>query len=121
MLSGAAAQAAPINLLTNGGNDMALVGGEIVGWSETVGTNWTQRSSNPVAQAGSAYFFAGVGAGAELTQVVNVTSFATEITAGTQAFAFDGYVRSFNQVPIDSSHIRVSYLDSAMSTPPSSR
>ena len=96
-------------LITNPGNDLALVGGEIPGWTEVVGTNWTRRTSNPSPQAGTAYFFAGGGAAAELSQTIDVSALAAAIDAGLQRFDFRGYVRSFNQVNPDSSRIIVEY------------
>jgi len=101
------------NLIVNPGNDLALVGGEIDGWTEVIGNNWARRSSNPVPQAGDAYFFAGAGAAAELAQTVDVSSLASMISTGTQEFAFSGYVRSFPQSPLDTSRIVLEYLDGA--------
>ena len=51
------------SLITNGGNDEALVGGETTGWTEVEGGAWTQRSANPNPQAGMAYFFPSNGGG----------------------------------------------------------
>ena len=47
---------ASANLLINGGNDAALVGGEIAGWTEVVGSDWKQRDASPSPHAGAYYF-----------------------------------------------------------------
>lgn len=112
----AASVGAQANLITNGSNDDPLVGGEIQGWTEVVGTNWTQRSSNPVAHDGPSYFFAGAGASAVLSQTIDLSTFASGIDAGLQQFAFSGWIRSFNQVPTDSSRIVLSWLAADAST-----
>ncbi len=103
--------AAGSNLILNSGNDEPLVLGEIPGWVEATGTEWTQRSDNPKPQAGTAYFFAGSVPLAELWQDVDVSSLAAAIDAGQQAFAFSGHVRSFPQSPMDSSRIVLEYRD----------
>ncbi len=75
-------------LLNNGGNDELLVGGEIPGWDEIVGTTWTQRSASPSPQAGTHYFNPGAGANHELAQTVDVSAYASDIDAGVQFFDF---------------------------------
>src|SRR5207253_5416328 len=50
------------NLIVNPGNEEALAGGEIPGWTSAEGSNWTQVTANsgndfPQAQRGNAYFF----------------------------------------------------------------
>ncbi len=102
---------ADMNLLVNPGNEMALVGGEIPGWTEVVGSTWTQRGADPAPFEGSCYFFAGANATATLAQVVDVSAFATGIDAGVQAFDFEGYVRSWPQNPADAARILVEYRD----------
>ncbi len=99
------------NLLINPGNDLALVGGNIPGWTEVVGANWTQRSGAPVPHSGNYYFFAGVATSAELRQDVDVSSYATDIDAGLVTFDFSGYVRSYGDG--DRSRIVVEYRDAA--------
>lgn len=101
------------NLLRNSGNEEPLVAGKIPGWTEVVGTNWTKRSSDPSPFEGGAYFFAGAEAHAELRQDVDVSSYETTIAAGTQQFVFEGYVRSWNQSPADTSRIIIEYRDKA--------
>lgn len=110
----AAAATLPVhaaNLLINPGNEEALVAGEIPGWTEVVGTNWTQRSLDPVAFEGGHYFFAGAGPSATLRQSVDVSSFGTSIDAGLGAIAFSGQVRSWPQSPADTSNFELSFLD----------
>lgn len=116
VMSAALFLAAPLgataqNLVSNPGNELALAGDQIQGWTEVVGTNWTQRFSGPDPFEGNAYFFAGAGASATLRQDVDVTSFAGQIDAGALAFDFSGHVRSFDQNPPDSATIVVSLLN----------
>lgn len=116
VMSAALLLAAPLgataqNLVTNPGNELPLVGGQIQGWTEVVGANWTQRLSGPDPFEGIAYFFAGTGAAATLRQDVDVSSFAGQIDAGLLAFDFSGRVRSFDQAPADASQIVVSLLN----------
>jgi hypothetical protein len=105
------AAAATIELLVNPSNEEPLVGGEIPGWTEVVGTLWKQRSMNPTAFDGTHYFYADDGASAELAQLVDVSAFATEIDEGLQVFNFSGRVSAFDQEPPDQSRIVVEYLD----------
>ncbi|MCF7996474.1 MAG: hypothetical protein K9L32_07805 [Chromatiaceae bacterium] len=99
------------NLIVNPGNEDPLVGGEISGWTEVIGSNWTQRSSNPAPFEGNNYFFAGVGALGELAQSIDVSAYSASIDSGLQNFFFEGYVRSFNQSPTDTTQIIVEFLD----------
>ncbi len=99
------------NLIINSGNEDPLVGGEIPGWTEVIGNNWTQRSSNPAPFEGNNYFFAGVGALGELAQSIDVSAYSAGIDSGLQNFSFEGYVRSFNQNPVDTTQIIVEFLD----------
>jgi len=106
--------AAPVwaqNLLQNPAAEDPLVGGEIPGWTEVAGSNWTYRSTSPEPHEGANYFFPGVAASAELAQDVDLSAFATAIDAGEQAFAFAGFVRSFQQSPADQTRIVVEYQD----------
>jgi glycerophosphoryl diester phosphodiesterase len=88
---------ASANLLVNGGNDDALVGTEITGWTGVVGDTWTQRSESPSPQDGAAYFNPGAGASHELAQIVDVSAYATDIDAGTQQFDFSGFVSGWSK------------------------
>lgn len=108
-----ALDAAAANLLVNPGNEETLVAGEIPGWTEVVGTNWQQRSSNPTPYEGSFYFFAGAGANATLRQTVDLSAFAAAIDGGTLALQFEGQVRSFDQNPVDTAAIRLTLRDAA--------
>lgn len=102
---------ATVNLLENPGNDLPLVGGEISGWTEVAGTDWTQRASNPEPFRGPAYFSAGTSPLAELRQDVDVAAYLAAIDAGVQLFEFEGYVRTFDLAPLDTSRMVVEYLD----------
>jgi hypothetical protein len=102
--------AATDNLIVNPGNDVPLVDGEIPGWTEVTGSEWTQRSASPAPQDGSAYFFAGAVSTGELAQELDVSAFATSIDAGDQAFAFRGFTRGFDG-QTDESRIVVEYRD----------
>lgn len=93
------------NLIINPGNDLALVGGEIAGWTEESGTTWTQRDENPSAQAGTHYFQAGNNGlsssdpdwSGELAQTIDVTSYGSSIDLGTQQFDFTGFVSGYSK------------------------
>lgn len=100
------------NLLQNPGCEEELVGGEIPGWIETIGINWTHGSTNPLPYDGNYYFFAGAGSDAELKQDVDVSSYSNTIDAHIQSFTFEGYVRSYDQNPTDASRLIIDYLDS---------
>lgn len=110
-LCAASAASAATNLLVNPSNEAALVNGEIPGWSEATGSNWTQRSGAPTPQDGLYTFFPGIAAQAVLRQVVDVSSFATAIDAGTQSFTFSGYRQSFAQNPTDTSEFQLLFQD----------
>jgi len=100
------------NLIQNPGCEEELVNGEIPNWNEVVGSNWTQRSSNPNAYEGDYYFFAGEGSNAELMQEVNVSQFTNYIDNNKQYFSFEGYVRSYDDSDPDDTQIIIEYLDS---------
>lgn len=100
------------NLIYNPGNDLALDNGEIAGWEEIVGTNWTTRSSSPSPEDGSAYFFAGAGATAELSQTINVSAYGGTIDLGIQQFDFSGYISSY-RTGGDTSRFIVEYQDAS--------
>jgi hypothetical protein len=101
------------NLLTNTGNDLPLVHGEIFGWDEVQGTEWTQRSQSPAPHAGDHYFYAGNGPLGELRQDVDVSELRDRIDAGGQVFRFVGYVHSFATGTPDTARIVVEYRDRA--------
>jgi hypothetical protein len=107
---------AQANLLINGGNEAALVAREIPGWTEVVGTNWTQRSAGPTAFEGTFYFFAGVGLDATLRQVVDVATYASGIDASLQKFDFSARLRTFAQNPSDTARVILRFLAADQST-----
>ena len=100
---------AGLNLVENPGADLPLVGGEIPGWTEVVGSAWRPRTTDPLPQSGGAYFFPGAVAQGELDQVVDLGAFAAGIDRGDQAFVARGYLRSYDQ---DTSRIVVEWLAS---------
>ena len=102
------AMLAPVEFLTNGGADAALVNGEIPGWREIRGSSWT-RGPEISPHSGTGHFFAGRVASAELAQTVDVSSCAAQIDAGTQQMAFSGFIRNWNQSPTDTSRIILEY------------
>lgn len=104
------------NLLANGGGEEALVDGEVPGWTEVTGSDWSVRSSPDLPYEGSAYFWSGLVALGEMRQDVDVSAFAQYIAAGSQQFLFQGYVKSYNQSPADKPRIIVEYRDATNST-----
>ena len=104
------------NLIANPGNEAALVGGEIPGWTEIAGSTWTQRSESPDPFEGHYYFFAGANASAVLRQTIDLGDFGTQIDAGLLGLDFSGRVRSFAQSPTDTATITLRFLDASAST-----
>ena len=102
------------NLIFNPGNDLALIGGEISGWEEIEGANWTQRSANPSPEDGSAYFYSGNGTNfdAELSQTIDVSAYAGLIDLEKQQFDFSGYISSYFSGG-DTSQIIIEYQDAS--------
>jgi hypothetical protein len=100
-----------VELILNGGCEDPLIDGEIPHWTEIVGSNWTQRGTDPSAYEGDYYFYAGPGSSAELDQDINVSAYADLIDSGSQNYAFSGYVRSWHQSPADLSRIIIEYLN----------
>ena len=98
------------NLIFNPGNDLALDNGEISGWEEIDGSNWTLRSADPAPEDGTAYFFAGAGATAELSQTINVSAYGGAIDLGIQQFDFSGYISGWRD-PGDTAQFIVEYQD----------
>lgn len=103
----------PGELIQNSSAEQPLNNGELPGWTEVLGTGWTKRFSAPDPADGSAYFFAGANALAELRQDIDVSADAEAIDASRRRYRFRGLVRSFNQLPGDTSQIVVEYRDAA--------
>lgn len=101
------------NLIMNPSCEDSLVNGEIPYWTEILGNNWRQRIASPAPYEGTAYFFPGAAALAELQQDVDVSLYAEDIDNGIQEFIFEGYVRSYPQSPADQSRIVLEFLDSS--------
>ncbi len=108
---GSAHCAAP-ELLRNGGAEEAPFGGEIPGWSEEGGPNWT--ASAGFAHSGERHFdprsFACPG---RLRQDIDIAGFAAAVDAGSLRFALSGYVYSGPGSPPDSTEIEVEFRDAA--------
>jgi len=99
-------------LLINWSCEEALINNNIPAWDEVVGTVWTRRNTTPPSPFdGSYYFFAGNAANAELKQDVDVSPYRYNIDRGSQYFDFSGYVRSYDQTPVDFSRIVLEYLN----------
>jgi len=106
------------NMVRNPGNEETLVAGRIPQWTAVEGLGWTQGLANGAdltAQRGAAYFFAGDAGQAELRQDVDVSAFAAAISAGTQQFEFQAYLRSAAEAMPDTGHVVVEYRDQSNS------
>ena len=105
------------NLLANPGAEARPLDGEIPGWTEVEGSDWQWwRGPEPPALDGVASFFAGRPAEtglAELAQDVDLSAYGARIAAGGQQFAFEGSVRTTDEVPPDVVRIVVEYRDAA--------
>lgn len=97
------------NLLVNPGAEDPLVNGEIPGWTEAKGDLWTIGTADP--HTGVAKFRSGNVKEGELTQDIDVTQYLPLIQAGLQAFTFEGWVMSDEQIEMDSARIVVHYND----------
>lgn len=89
----------------------------IVGWTMESGANWATRSADPVSQDCDRYFYAGAGvngtpSSVTLSQVIDVSSYATSIDSESQYFNFSGYVRSYSNPDDDTSQIVIEYRNS---------
>jgi len=98
------------NLIQNPGAEVPLTLG--IDWRVATGT-WRIRLAvdDNRPRTGVFYFFAGEAEKAELFQDVDVSVFSAAIDSGAQSFQFEGYVRSANQSPPDSSRIIIEYRD----------
>ncbi|MFW6200633.1 MAG: Calx-beta domain-containing protein, partial [Gemmatimonadota bacterium] len=106
------------NLLANPSGDEFLVDGEVPGWTEVVGTEWSRRRSSPSPFHGPAYFVTGTlrdDLTSELRQDVDVSGWAARIDSGEQRFAFQGFVRSLPEDPPDTTRIVLDFLDETKS------
>ena len=105
------------NLLVNPGAEARPVDGEIPGWAEVEGSDWQWwRGPEPPALDGVASFFAGRPPAtdrAELVQDVDLAAYGARIAAGGQRFAFEGFVRTTDEVPPDVARIVIEYRDAA--------
>lgn len=104
------------NLILNGDCEMPVISDSIPYWTQVSGFQWEQLVSSAdyaYAYSGSYFFGAGNTASAELSQDVNVSSYAATIDAGSQQFTLQGYEQSYNQSPPDSGKIIVEYRDAS--------
>ncbi len=99
------------NLLVNPSAERRGTEVEIPGWTHADGSDWQRRFSPPDPVDGRVTFFAGSSGLSELYQEVDVRSYALRIAAPGQVFAFEGFVRTFDEVPPDVVRIRVEYRD----------
>lgn len=116
-----AGAAASSNLIVNAGAEEPIVtAGQLPGWTVASGSDWRTYSPQAAVDAppfeGERYFYAGSVASGELRQDVDVSAYAALIDAETQEFLFQGFVRSYNQSPPDTSQVIVDYLNSTKST-----
>jgi len=109
------------NLLTNGNFDDALVGGEVPGWTEVVGTGWTTTASvtdleghTTTPQSGSFFLWHSVPAtDATISQTVDVSPYAAAIDAGFQDFTLNGYIQVSDLLSgSDAARVKIEYLAS---------
>ena len=104
------------DILVNSSCDWTVNGEGIPIWTQALGTTWTPRASNPDPQHGSAYFFAGATANAELRQDIDLSSAADSIDAGVQSVMFYGWFRSFNQSPRDTAFAILEFWNSDLTS-----
>lgn len=100
------------NLVRNAGAELRTAGGEIAGWTEVQGADWS-RAADVAAVEGSRSFAAGTAEQAELVQDVDVSDYADAISQGLQKFAFEGWLRTDQEAPSDAARIVVEYRDEA--------
>ena len=94
------------NLITNPSAELDPTSN---GWTQVSGS-WVSKAPGVTTLDGGNYFFPGSNASAELYQDIDVSSYATEIDAGTQYFSFSGAIRSYGA---DQSQIKVEYRDAS--------
>ncbi|MGC2237821.1 MAG: PKD domain-containing protein [Pyrinomonadaceae bacterium] len=103
------------NLLKNPGAESDLINGELPGWTEVSGENWTrlegENGNVPAARFGAYVFSPNDAAQAELRQDIDVRAFAEGINDGTQQFEWKAYVRSLAETNADSGKIVFEYRD----------
>jgi uncharacterized repeat protein (TIGR01451 family) len=98
------------NLVRNGGAEEVLPNGELPYWTEVVDDEWTGLSTHTPFE-GSRWFYAGLGPGAELAQLVDLSGYAEGIDAGTHRFEARVVVTSFDTTHLDASRMVVEYLN----------
>ena len=99
-------------LIKNGGCEELGSDAKIACWDVKEGT-WVRESKDQPPFEGSFFFSPGSVPQAELRQDVDVSHLAQSIDKRTQSFAFAAHVRSWDQVPADTSRVVVEFLDSS--------
>ena len=97
------------NLLVNPGAETEPIGDELADWNVTQGIGWEERYHDSGSDDGTGYFSAVSEGTAELRQDIDVSAYADRINEGNQAFAFVGYVRTFDEDADGSARIVVEY------------
>ena len=80
------------NLVVNGSGELPLQNGELVGWVELEGADWTLADSEPTAAEGGSYLRSAPGELAELAQDIDVSAYASHIDAGDLQFGLSGFL-----------------------------
>lgn len=101
------------NIIQNPDCELPLINGKIPFWKETIGIQWSSRSSDPDPQNGKNYFYAGDEVEAELVQTISLNDYSCFIDQNNQSFQFTGYTRSYQQTPPDQSQIIIEMLSNS--------
>lgn len=108
------------NLILNPSAEEPLVNGEIPSWTETISDDWQYYTHSdfgqgvPTTCSGSNMFFSGwhnVNDIAELAQIIDISSDATDIDLGIKHYYFSGYTIAYSQTPPDESNFIFELLD----------
>jgi uncharacterized repeat protein (TIGR01451 family) len=105
------------NMVVNPGAEAHLVSGQIPGWTQVEGTQWTARLGPPSPYEGNYTFWSNSAQFGELRQDVDVSALAAQIDGGQQGFAFRAHLRSSDEVPPDTARVVVEYRDAGNVVP----
>lgn len=94
------------NLVQNPGCEEPLVSGEIPSWTESGGSQWTCRSTNPQPIYGAAFFAPFQGDSVELVQEVDITG----STGYLASFSISGLVWTADESPSDVARVIFEFL-----------
>ena len=103
------------NLVVNGSGELALQDGELVGWTEVAGSDWTFGLFAPSAADGDAYLVSASDDAAELAQDLDVSAYAATIDLGTQEFELSAYLGQGDFVPPAETRVIVEFRDATNS------